>query len=64
MDAYNLYHIIKQLWANYVNKNSGEIMKANESIKVCVWTNEGYREVRNAMYNEKLKMIELKLDQE
>jgi len=40
MDAYNLYHVIKQLWANHVNKHSGEIIKASESIKVCVWTNE------------------------
>jgi hypothetical protein len=64
MDAYNLYHVIKQLWSSHVNKHSGEIIKASESIKVCVWTDEGYREVRNAVYNEKVKMIELELDQE
>lgn len=64
MDAYNIYHLIKTLWAEYVNKNSGTIIKASDSIKVCVWTSEGYREVTNVRYNDNLKFIELELDQE
>lgn len=63
MDAYNIYHLIKKLWADHVNKNSGTIIKANDAIKVCVWTEEGYREVTNVHYNDKLKFIELELDQ-
>ena len=45
MDAYNIYHLIKSLWAEYVNKNSGLLDKSKDSIRVCVWTSEGYREV-------------------
>lgn len=64
MDAYNIYHMIKKLWAEYVNKNSGTILKSSDTIKVCVWTPEGYREVTNVHYNEKMKFIELELDVE
>jgi hypothetical protein len=64
MDAYLLYHTIKQLWSEHVNKNSGEIEKSSNNMKVCVWTNEGYREVVNAVYNYDLKIIQLKLDEE
>ena len=64
MDAYNIYHLIKSLWAEHVNKNSGLLEKSKDSIKVCVWTSEGYREVTNVIYNDKLKLIELVLDQE
>lgn len=63
MDAYNIYHLIKKLWADHVNKNSGTIIKASDAIKVYVWTEEGYREVTNVYYNDKLKFIELELDQ-
>lgn len=64
MDAYNIYHIIKQLWSEHVNKNSGSLIKSQDVIKICVWTPEGYREVTNVTYNDKLKFIELTLDQE
>lgn len=64
MDAYNIYHLIKSLWAEHVNKNSGTIIRASDAVKVCVWTEEGYREVVNVVYNEKHKFIELELDQE
>ena len=64
MDAYNIYHLIKRLWAEHFNKVSGTIVKSGDAIKVCVWTPEGYREVTNVVYNEKLKFIELELDQE
>lgn len=65
MDAYDLYQVIKQLWAEHTNKNSGNISKSDyTNMKVCVWTSEGYREVINANYNHKLNFIELTLDQE
>jgi hypothetical protein len=64
MDAYNIYHLIKSLWAEHVNKNSGIILKSSDVIKICVWTEEGYREVTNVVYNHKLKFIELELDKE
>ena len=64
MDAYNIYHLIKSLWAEYVNKNSGLLNKSEDSIRVCVWTSDGYREVTNVHYNDKLKFIELELDRE
>ncbi len=64
MDAYNIYHLIKSLWAEHVNKNSGLSYKSSDRVKVCVWTEEGYREVINVHYNDKLKFIELELDKE
>ena len=64
MDAYDLYHLLKRLWSEHVNKNSGTILKSSDVIRVCVWTPEGYREVKNIYYNEKLKFIELELDKE
>ena len=62
MDAYNIYHIIKRLWGEYVNKNSGMIVKSTDAIKVCVWTPEGYREVIGVHIQD--NMIELELDKE
>lgn len=64
MDAYNIYHLLKRLWAEHVNKNSGSIIKSTDVVKVCVWTPDGYREVTNVFYNDKLGFIELELDQE
>lgn len=65
MDAYLLYQAIKQLWAEHTNKNSGAISKVEYTfMKVCVWTEDGYREVVNARYNQNMKFIELELDGE
>lgn len=64
MDAYNIYHLIKRLWSEHVNKQSGTIIKSADAIKICVWTSDGYREVTNVSYNDKLGFIELELDQE
>ena len=64
MDAYILFQVIKQLWSEYTNKNSGSISKVNEIMKVCVWTEHGYREVISARYNDNMKFIELELDKE
>lgn len=64
MDAYDIYHRIKQLWSLHTNKSSGMINKSYENMRICVWTSEGYREVVNAVYNDKLNLIELELDQE
>lgn len=63
MDAYNIFHLIKRLWSEHVNKHSG-IITSSDAIKVCIWTSEGYREVVGVEYNEKLKFIELRLDEE
>lgn len=65
MDAYFLQQVIKQLWSEYTNKNSGSISKSEHiGMKVCVWTEHGYREVTGATYNDQLKFIELTLDGE
>lgn len=64
MDAYDIYHKVKILWSQHVNKASGTINKEYDKIKLCVWTPDGYREVVNVSYNDKLKFIELELDQE
>jgi hypothetical protein len=64
MDAYNIYHILKRLWAEHTNISSGTITKSYDIMKVCVWTPDGYREVTNVIYNNDLKSIELILDQE
>ena len=64
MDAYNIYHLLKILWAEHVNKNSGTIIKSSDAIKVCVWTDDGYREVTGVVYNDDIKSIELILDKE
>ena len=64
MDANILYQVIKQLWAEHTNKNSGAISKSNDVMKVCIWTEHGYREVVNARYNHNTKFIQLELDGE
>jgi hypothetical protein len=43
-----------------VPKNSGDIIKGKERIKVVVMTQEGYREVRGVVIND--DKIELILD--
>ena len=62
MDAYNIYHMIKALWAQYIDKHSGSIIKSSDSIKVCVMTSDGYKEVVSVHYNDELKFIELELE--
>lgn len=57
MDAYLLYSKIKQLWSEFSPKTTN-------GMRVCVWTEEGYREVVGAVYNPNLKLIELRLDEE
>lgn len=64
MDAYNIYHLLKKLWAEHTNKNSGIIDKNTGDIRVCLWTQDGYREVTGVHYNHTLKFIELELDEE
>ena len=64
MDAYDLSGKMKKIWADNADKNSGGIDKKLGDIRVCVWTNEGYREVVGVRYNQKLKMIELEMDAE
>jgi hypothetical protein len=62
MDAYDIFHKIQKYWMALVPKNSGDIIKAKEPIKVIVLTDDGYREVRGVKINE--QHIELVLDNE
>jgi hypothetical protein len=64
MDAYDISEIMKKMWAEIVPKNSGELSKTTRDIKVCVWTDQGYREVIGLHYNPTAKFIELELDNE
>lgn len=64
MDAYDLSIKMKELWADHTDKGSGVLNKNYKEMKVCVWTSEGYREVKGLIYNESLKFIELELDTE
>lgn len=64
MDSYDLSELIKKLWVDNCDKSSGNLTKPKNQIKICVWTDEGYREITNAKYNPRLKMIELELDNE
>ena len=49
-------------WMCIVPKHSGEITKNKESIKVCVMTNEGLREVVGVHIQD--NFIQLELDKE
>lgn len=64
MDAYDIFNKIKTVWAEHTDKGSGTLSKQYSKMRVCVWTPEGYREVIDLEYNDKLKFIELRLDQE
>ena len=63
MDAYDISDKIKKYWAALYPKNSGEITKKNASIKVIVYTPDGYREVVGVCIKDDTS-IELKLDTE
>jgi hypothetical protein len=62
MDAYDIYHKIQKYWMALAPKNSGELPKSKEPIKVIVLTEDGYREVRSVVIND--NHIELILDNE
>ena len=62
MDAYDIFHKIQKYWMALVPKNSGDIIKNKERIKVIVLTDDGYREVRGVVIND--QHIELILDNE
>lgn len=60
MDAYDLYQDIQTLWMKHVDKS---LDKKVSAIRVCVWTSEGYKEVKQVKYNDDLKFIELELEE-
>lgn len=60
MDAYDIFHKIQKYWMALVPKNSGDINKGKQRIKVVVMTDDGYREVRGVVIAE--DKIELILD--
>jgi hypothetical protein len=62
MDAYDLSDRLMNAWREVVPKNSGELKKTNEKVRVCVWTEYGYREVVGISIN-KLGFIEIELDE-
>ena len=62
MDAYDLYQDVQTLWMKHVDKNSGTKAGIN-SLPVCVWTSEGYKEIKRVKYNDDLKLIELELEE-
>jgi hypothetical protein len=62
MDAYDIAHKIQKYWMALVPKNSGEINKNKEIVKVLIMTNEGYREVVGVKIID--GKIELVLDNE
>jgi hypothetical protein len=64
MDAYDISNRVKDLWTKHIDRSSGTLNRGYGKMKMCVWTLEGYREVVNVTYNEKLKIIELVLDSE
>ena len=64
MDAYDISEIMKRMWSEVTPKNSGELTKRMSEVKVCVWTEHGYREVTGLHYNPTTKFIELELDNE
>lgn len=62
IDAYDLSEKIKKYWAALYPKDSGELSKTKKRIKVCVWTEEGLREVVGVRITD--DYIELTLDKE
>lgn len=62
MDAYDLSEKMKKYWCALYPKNSGEINKGKQRIRVVVPTSEGYREVVGIHISD--DMIELELDKE
>lgn len=64
MDAYDISEIMKKMWSELTPRNSGELTKRMGDIRVCVWTEQGYREVVGLHYNPTMKFIELELDEE
>lgn len=64
MDAYDLYHAIKHLWAENSDKRSGSLIKSQQHMAVMINTEYGYREVVGIRMNTEINAIELILDQE
>lgn len=62
MDANDIAEKIKKYWMALFPKSSGEIVKSRNPIKVCVLTDQGYREVVGVKIEG--EFIELVLDGE
>lgn len=63
MDAFDIAEKIKKYWMILVPKNSGQITKSKDKIKVVVLTADGYREVVGVKI-EGDNLIKLVLDEE
>ena len=62
MDAYTLSEDMKKMWAQNAHKVSGHLDMKVFPMTVCVFTDEGYREVVGMVFNDKLGIVELVLD--
>jgi hypothetical protein len=63
MDAFDIAEKIKKYWMILFPKNSGQITKSKDKIKVVVLTTDGYREVVGVKI-EGENLIKLVLDEE
>jgi hypothetical protein len=63
MDARDLSEKLLKYWAAIYPKHSGEMPKGYTKIKVLVYTDEGYREVRVVTIKDETT-LELHLDKE
>ena len=63
MDAFDIAEKIKKYWMILVPKNSGQMTKSKDKIKVVVLTADGYREVVGVKI-EGDTLIKLILDEE
>ena len=61
MDAYDISEKIKKYWMALIPKNSGEITKSKNRIKVVVKTPNGFRNVARVSING--DAIELELEE-
>jgi hypothetical protein len=62
MDAYYIANKIQKYWMALFPKNSGELLKGKDPIKVCVMTEYGLREVKDVKIQD--DFIQLILDEE
>ena len=62
MDAYDISDKIKKYWCAVVPKNSGELNKTKDRVKVVISTEYGFREVVGVCIND--GKIELILEEE
>ena len=63
MDAYEIFWKIKTLWMQNCSKVSGNNTRP-ESMKVVIKNGEKYDKVVDVIYNEKIKSVEIIIEEE